>query len=447
MKQIKRWQEPFYGIGGFGTGFMYMVAMSYLSTLYIPSQQEGLLGVIDLAPVGIFSIIFFISRVIDGLIDIPIASWSDNLRSRWGRRRPLIVLGILPMMVSYGLMWFPPVAGESITNVIYLGIMSIVFFISYTLSTVPYLAALSEIVTDEKSRVRVASWQTFFNTMGYVLAYVLVPILFDLLGKQMTVLVLIPCMLTILVPVFVIKEASTKVKNKNTADDTRVPLLTSLKMTLKNKSFRRYLYVYSTLFFGLQAFLSGMYYMAHDLMGLNNSQLGLMNAAAFAPIPIMLIILNIINKRKNIQLALRIALISFSAAMCIFLLSWTGWGLPISPFYLGMTAGVVGSFAIGVFFTVPYAIPAQIAAEEAAITGNNRCAMYFAVQGLVNQIVGALAGTVLILNIVTFEMDTINATGAIFVPSIIVLACIISFILVGKMTFAKKAADAKSKIS
>ncbi len=441
MKQIKRWQEPFYGIGGFGTGFMYMVAISYLSTLYIPSQQEGLLGAIDLAPVGIFSVIFFISRVIDGLIDIPIASWSDNLQSKWGKRRPLIVLGILPMIASYALMWFPPVAQESIINVIYLGVMSIIFFISYTMSTVPYLSSLSEIVSDEKSRVRVASWQTFFNTMGYVLAYVLVPILFDLLGKQMTVLVLLPCMLTILVPVFVIKEKSTKGTDKDSAAEPRVPLWDSLKMTLKNKSFRRYLYVYSTLFFGLQAFLSGMYYMAHDMMDLNNSQLGLMNAAAFAPIPLMLILLNIINRRKNIQLALRIALVSFSAAMCLFLLSWTGWNLPVSPFYIGMTAGVVGSFAIGVFFTVPYAIPAQIAAEEAAVTGKNRCAMYFAVQGLVNQIVGALAGTVLVLNIVTIEMDAVNATGALLVPPIIVLACAISFILVGKMKTEKMPAE------
>ena len=48
---------------------------------------------------------------------------------------------------------------------------------------------------------------------------------------------------------------------------------------------------------------------------------------------------------------------------------------------LGATAGLFGSFSIGVFFTVPYAIPAQIAAEEAAVTGKNRAAMYLAVQG------------------------------------------------------------------
>ena len=32
MRQLKRWQEPLYGIGGFGNGLMYQVARSYLIT-------------------------------------------------------------------------------------------------------------------------------------------------------------------------------------------------------------------------------------------------------------------------------------------------------------------------------------------------------------------------------------------------------------------------------
>ncbi len=113
MRQIKRWQEPFYGIGGFGTGFMFMVAMTYLAPYYLPPMKEIAGGAINLAPVILFTLLFTISRVIDGLIDIPIASWSDNLRSKWGRRRPLILLGIVPMIAAYVLLWFPPVKDTS----------------------------------------------------------------------------------------------------------------------------------------------------------------------------------------------------------------------------------------------------------------------------------------------------------------------------------------------
>lgn len=464
MRQIKRWQEPLYGIGGFGTGFMLMVANSYLSPFYLPPMEEIAGGAINLAPVLLFTILFTISRVVDGLIDIPIASWTDNLRSKWGRRRPLILLGIIPMIVSYVLLWFPPVQDTSWINAVYAGVLSIVFYCSYTLSTVPYLSALSEIVPDERSRVRVASWQTFFNTMGYVLAYVLVPMLFSKLGKQAAVLVLVPSMLTILIPVFIIKEKSTKGLGKDDLNaEPQVPLLQSLKMTFKNKKFTRYLLMYALLFFGLQAFLSGLYYMASDMMGLtqvvdgktivNGAQLSIMNAAAFAPVPIMLLIMNVITKRKGIMTALKLGLVTFAIAMSIFMLSWTGWGVKMfggslftlmgaqvnQAVLLGAIAGFFGSYSIGVFFTVPYAIPAQIAAEEAAVTGKNRAAMYLAVQGLVNQIVAAIAGVLFVVNVAKIMLGTANATGILLVPPAIIVACIASLLLVNRINKVKPA--------
>lgn len=465
MRQIKRWQEPLYGIGGFGTGFMLMVANSYLSPFYLPPMEEIKGGAINLAPVLLFTILFAISKVVDGIIDIPIASWSDNLRSKWGRRRPLILLGIIPMIVSYVLLWFPPVKDTSWVNAVYAGVLSIVFCCSYTLSTVPYLSALSEIVPDERSRVRVASWQTFFNTMGYVLAYVLVPILFSVLGKQTAVLVLVPSMLTILVPVFIIKEKSTKGVSKDDLNiEPKVPLWQSFKMTVRNKRFTRYLLMYALLYFGLQAFLGGIIYMASDMMGLtevvegqvqvNGAQVGIMNAAAFAPVPIMLLLMNAITKRKGIMTALKLGLVTFTIAMSIFMLSWTGWGIKMfegslftlmgaevnQAVLLGAIAGFFGSYSIGVFFTVPYAIPAQIAAEEAAVTGKNRAAMYLAVQGVVNQIVWAIAGVLFVVNVAKIMLGTADATGILLVPPAIIVACIASLLLVNRINKVKQPA-------
>jgi Na+/melibiose symporter-like transporter len=235
---------------------------------------------------------------------------------------------------------------------------------------------------------------------------------------------------------FVIKEKPTNTDNEDCRVEPRVSLFASFKLTLQNKAFRRYIYMYSTLFFGLQLFLGGIKYMANDMMGLSDTWLGIMNAAAFAPIPIMLILLNIINKRRGIKLSLRIALIAFSAAMALFTLGWTGFGIPINPLYIGLTAGFIGSFAIGVFFTVPYAMPSQIAAEEAAETGKNRAAMYFAVQGLINQIASGLAGSLVLANLITIKTDTIN-TGALFVGPVVIVACMVSLFFVGKLQTGK----------
>ena len=83
--------------------------------------------------------------------------------------------------------------------------------------------------------------------------------------------------------------------------------------------------------------------------------------------------------------------------MLLFPLGWTGFNLPISPIMVGIIAGGIGSFSIGVFFTIPYAFPAQIAATDAKETGKDRAGMFFAVQGVINQFVGSLAGSVLAL--------------------------------------------------
>lgn len=435
---IKKWQEPLYGIGGMGTSFMYQVAMSYLITLYVPTLSDLSRGMVLLVPPVLFSILFMAARFFDGVIDLPIASWTDNMRHKWGRRRPMLLAGILPMILTYILVWSPPVAESSAINLVWVVVFSMLYFFFYTFTTVPYLAALSEIVPDERARVRTASWQTFFHTIGYVLAYVAVPILFGKFGMQNTVYMLAPVMLTMLVPLFVIKEKSTK---EDAPGTERIPLGRSFALTLKNKQFQRYLAVLVCFFFGLQLFLSGIKYMANDMMGLSDTNLGLMNAAAFAPIPVMLLLFNRICKKYSVRAGLRAALICFAVSMLLFTLGWTKMALPVPPFAIGVIAGVVGSFSIGAFFTIPYAVPAQIAAEEAAQTGKNRCGMYFAVQGLINQIIGSVAGSVIVINLAQARLgggQETSDTGAVFIGPIVAAVCVVAFVLAGRMPGKKQ---------
>lgn len=446
MKQIKKWQEPFYAIGGFGPGFLYQIALTYLIYFYRPAQALVNKGALVFAPAAGFAAGILVARILDGLVDIPIASWTDNLKSRWGRRRPLMLLGMIPAAIAFILMWYPPfdvanLGGTGSTgNAIYIAIMSSVFFFFYTLMTVPYLASLSELVKDETSRVRVASWQTFFNTASYVLVYVVAPILFDKFGVRGTVWLLLPCIISFIGPLLVIKEESTLRKGGAAGkpepvapSDVDVPIWQSFKMTLTNRTFGIYILSLATFFFGLQFFLGGVSYMALDMMGLTQTQLGYMNAAAFAPVPIMLLIFNFIARRKGAKLGFQIALIVFAVVMILFPLGWTQFNLPLSPMMIGIILGAIGSFSVGVFFTIPYAFPSQIAAEEAAVTGKNRAGMYFAVQGLINQFVGSLAGSVLAL-LLDWQY------GVLLIGPIAGLACIVSFFFIKPYPLGKPAA-------
>ena len=427
MKHLKKWQEPIYAIGGFGPGFLYQVMLTYLLYFYRPAQERLTAGAVILAPAAGYAAAMLVARILDGVVDIPIASWTDNMRSRWGRRRPLMALGFIPMLITFALLWYPPLTGESIGpdghwgNALYVAVMSSLFFFFYTLIIVPYLAALSEIVPDENSRVRVASWKTFFSTGGYVLTFVVAPIMFDRFGIQATAMLLLPAAISFVGPLLVIKEEPYRgPAPEQAAASDDVPLWESIKMTLGNRTFRIYMLSVATFFFGLQFFLGGIAFMAADMMGLSDSQLGMMNAAAFAPVPIMLIIFNLLSRKKGAKWGFRLALLVFASVMLLYPLAWTRLGLPIPPMALGITLGVIGSFSIGVFFTIPFAFPAHIAATEAAETGRDRAGMYFAVQGLINQFVGSLAGSILAL-LLTWQY------GVLLIGPIAGLACIVAF--------------------
>ena len=429
MKTLKRWQEPIYAIGGFGPGFMYQIVMTYLLYYYRPALSRVEAGALVLAPAGAYAVGLLVARILDGVVDIPIAAWTDNLKSKWGRRRPLMLLGLIPTVLSFLLLWYPPFTGNSLGaeghwgNAIFVAVVSSLYFFFHTLIIVPYLAALSEIVTDEQSRVRVASWQTVFNTAGYVLTYVVAPILFEHFGIRGTIWLLVPVFLSFLGPIMVIKESSTLENAPNSTEKAAdVPLWESVKLTLKNKTFRIYMISVATFYFGLQFFLGGIAFMAADMMGLSDSQLGFMNAAAFAPVPIMLLLFNWLSKKKGAKWAFRLALLVFALAMLIFPLGWTRLGLPVSPIIIGIIAGVIASFSIGVFFTIPYAFPAQIAATDAKETGRDRAGMYFAVQGVINQFMGSLAGSVLAL-LLGWNL------GVVLVGPIVAVTCVVAYFL------------------
>ena len=427
MKKIKKWQEPFYAIGGFGPGFMYQLALTYLLYYYRPAQAKIAGGALVLAPAAAFALSILIARILDGVVDLPIASWTDNMKSKWGRRRPLMIIGIIPTVICFVALWFPPITGIGLSadghwlNAVYVGVVSVLYFFFHTMIIVPYLASLSEIVTDENSRVRVASWQTVFNTGSYVLVFVVAPLLFSKFGVRGAALLLLPSFLTFIGPLLVIKEDPSD-GSAGEAAEPKVPLWQSIKQTLANKTFLIYMSSVATFFFGLQFFLGGLAFIAADMMHITEAQLGLMNAAAFAPIPIMLILFNLITKKWGAKVAFRAALLIFAVSMLLFPLTWDQLNIPVSPLIIGIIATGIGSFSIGAFFTIPYAFPAHIAAVDAEQTGKNRAGMFFAVQGVINQFMGSLAGAVLTM-LLTWKF------GVVAIGPFVALTMVLAFFL------------------
>ena len=93
------WRKMAYGAGDSG----FSLTSTALALLYL----FFLVNVVGLDPAAA-GIALGIGRIWDALNDIFIGTLSDRTRSRWGRRRPYLLFGAIPLGIAFILMWLVP---------------------------------------------------------------------------------------------------------------------------------------------------------------------------------------------------------------------------------------------------------------------------------------------------------------------------------------------------
>lgn len=107
-------------------------------------------------------------RLWDAVMDPWIGNASDNLQSRWGRRRPFILIGALLTAVCTAGIWFFP-AGR--TPMFYLGWLAVGSFLlstAYSIFVVPYGALGLELTRDYHERTRLMGAKSMLHKLSGV---------------------------------------------------------------------------------------------------------------------------------------------------------------------------------------------------------------------------------------------------------------------------------------
>ena len=385
-----------YGCSAMGVNLLNLFMGSYLcSALLVGGFGEAAIPFQtfkqkDLVIAGVWAIFVLIAKIVDGVIDIPMAAFTDKLKSRFGRRRPSIIMGMIPMILSFiAFTAYTPVNGASMINTVYYGVLLCIFYSSYTLTMVTYYATFTEIIDNEQDRTFLSNVKSVCDIVYFIIGYVAVSALLKGINIRIVALILLPLVLTMLIPLFMIKEKSTLGDEK--LDFETVNLGKSLLYTLKNKDFIIWMLVYSFMTFGVQLFLGGI----NEYFSFTKMSMIFVMVAAFAPVPLTLMIYNKLIRKRGFRFAFQYVLIVYSISMLmLFGVSFIPAGMLRTV--LSIFGGLVASLGIGALFAVAYSIPSQLAADDEKRTGISHSAMYFAVQGLFSGVATGLgAGVVL----------------------------------------------------
>lgn len=119
---------------------------------------------------AVIGMVLAVGRLFDAITDPIIGNFSDNFRSRWGRRKPLIVVGALltgPLLLA---MFCFPRGLSPTTYGIYFAVAMLLFYPAFTLFSVPLKGFQFELTKDYHERTRVAAVVALLMPVGGIAA-------------------------------------------------------------------------------------------------------------------------------------------------------------------------------------------------------------------------------------------------------------------------------------
>lgn len=115
----------------------------------------------------------------DGINDPLVGILTDRMHSRWGRRRPFLLIFAIPFGVSFLLLWWAPPWDNQIALMC---TVTLAFMISDSLETlvgVPFASLLPELTPDYDERTTLTTYRIFFNLLASLVTAVFAPAIVD----------------------------------------------------------------------------------------------------------------------------------------------------------------------------------------------------------------------------------------------------------------------------
>ncbi len=159
-------------LAAYGAGGIIPIALFNIAGILI-----GLMGNISLGLSAFWlGVILIIPRLWDALSDPIIGHLSDNTRTRWGRRRPYLLIGGVLVAVFFVVLWWIPKGdrarlwfatetGFQAFQLVYILVSLLLFFTACNIFEIPHGALGMELTADYHERTRLFSAKSFVGNL------------------------------------------------------------------------------------------------------------------------------------------------------------------------------------------------------------------------------------------------------------------------------------------
>jgi len=158
-----------YGIGQIAEGVKNSTLE--ITLLFYYTQVLGLSG-------SLVGLAIFFALLIDAVTDPLVGMVSDNWRSKWGRRHPFMYASIVPLVLTFILLFMPPADLGDWGLFFWLLGFAVLSRFAMTLYFIPHMAQGAELTDDYVERTTIVAWRTIFGALGGVMTVTLIFMVF-----------------------------------------------------------------------------------------------------------------------------------------------------------------------------------------------------------------------------------------------------------------------------
>ena len=430
--QLTQW--ILYISGSLGLHLLINVISTLLIYRYDPGMpnDHNLPLLVSSAWIGIAQLF---GRTIGAFAQPAMGYFSDGFWSRWGKRRPFLAVGTLPVIVSFILL-FMPLGYGSTFNLIYVTILLCLFYVSFAVYYIPYLAWLPALAPSSEQTITLSTLMAVSSLIGTALGGVIAPWLTSVLSfPKMGLIIGGIGLLTMLMPLAIAEipvrsYRAGKVRSPG-VDETQSSNKTSnfwnsCQTVWQTTSLRNYMLGFSLIWIAVTILTGCTTYIAVAILNKNLGFGGVLNGIFLGGVAIAFPLIVALAKRMGTKEALQTAMI------------WSGFGLVILGLWsilvskkllIWLTLLFLSSFGWAAFFILPNAILPGLVRKTLGTVGAQREAVYFGIRGFLAEI-GVGLGSLLTGLILTLGKTPERPEGveiALVVAGVFALASVRAF--------------------